>query len=78
MPNAAKLTERLLRFPITMRYTEVFLEAYGWELERITGSHHIFVKPGQRIIDVVVHDKVVKIEYLKMIADRLKLKEEGR
>ena len=32
------------------------LESRGWELKRIRGSHHIFVKPGVAVrISVPVH-----------------------
>jgi predicted RNA binding protein YcfA (HicA-like mRNA interferase family) len=27
----------------------------GWTLDRISGSHHIMVKPGQRAVPVPVH-----------------------
>ena len=31
------------------------LKANGWDLERITGSHHVFYKPGCRPIAVPFH-----------------------
>ena len=31
------------------------LKANGWELNRITGSHHIFEKDGCRPVPVPVH-----------------------
>lgn len=31
------------------------LKKNGWMLDRITGSHHIMVKPGQRAVPVPVH-----------------------
>jgi predicted RNA binding protein YcfA (HicA-like mRNA interferase family) len=33
------------------------LEAHGWTLDRVRGSHHIMVKPGKRSIPVPVHGK---------------------
>jgi predicted RNA binding protein YcfA (HicA-like mRNA interferase family) len=33
------------------------MENIDWELERISGSHHIMAKPGQRAIPVPVHGK---------------------
>ena len=33
------------------------LKANGWKLERINGSHHIFVKDGCRSISVPFHGK---------------------
>jgi len=32
------------------------IEANGWSLKRINGSHHIYAKPGERkVISVPVH-----------------------
>ncbi|MBI5023592.1 MAG: type II toxin-antitoxin system HicA family toxin [Candidatus Omnitrophica bacterium] len=31
------------------------LQEYGWELDRIKGSHHILTKKGKRSIPVPVH-----------------------
>jgi predicted RNA binding protein YcfA (HicA-like mRNA interferase family) len=31
------------------------LKENGWTLDRVKGSHHIFVKPGKRSIPVPVH-----------------------
>ena len=37
------------------------LESRGWELKRIRGSHHIFVKPGIAVrISVPVHRGTLK------------------
>ncbi len=60
-----------------MRFSEVrlILEAHSYTLDRVRGSHHMFVKPGALRIDVAVHDKVVKVEYLKDIAGKLGVKE---
>jgi predicted RNA binding protein YcfA (HicA-like mRNA interferase family) len=43
------------------------LEAAGWRYDRTTGSHHIFVKPGQRSFSVPVHQGKVKYGYVKAI-----------
>ena len=33
-----------------------FLEAHGWRLERIKGSHHVLGKPGERAkLTVPIH-----------------------
>jgi len=31
------------------------LKEHGWTLDRVKGSHHIFIKPGKRSIPVPVH-----------------------
>jgi predicted RNA binding protein YcfA (HicA-like mRNA interferase family) len=31
------------------------LKENGWTLDRVNGSHHIFIKPGKRSIPVPIH-----------------------
>jgi predicted RNA binding protein YcfA (HicA-like mRNA interferase family) len=31
------------------------MKQHGWELNRISGSHHIMVKPGKRSVPVPIH-----------------------
>ncbi|MBI2366104.1 MAG: type II toxin-antitoxin system HicA family toxin, partial [Deltaproteobacteria bacterium] len=32
------------------------LEKHGWELKRVTGSHHVYAKPGNPVrISVPIH-----------------------
>ena len=57
------LRESCLDYAMYMLYTVVMtarevmniLKANGWELERISGSHHIFAKPGWRSVPVPFH-----------------------
>lgn len=38
------------------------LESRGWQLKRVRGSHHIFVKPGIAVrISVPVHRGTLKV-----------------
>jgi predicted RNA binding protein YcfA (HicA-like mRNA interferase family) len=45
------MRERIARRPNAVRFSEAqaVLEAYGWELARVTGSHHIFVRGAERL-----------------------------
>ncbi len=43
------------------------LEAKGYRLVRISGSHHVFEKPGTGIFVVPVHNGKVKPYYVKQI-----------
>jgi predicted RNA binding protein YcfA (HicA-like mRNA interferase family) len=54
------------------------LAAKGWELARVTGSHHIFVMPGQNIrISVPVHgNQDLKIGLQRAILKWAGIKEE--
>jgi predicted RNA binding protein YcfA (HicA-like mRNA interferase family) len=53
--------------PSPVRFAEVkhLLERHGWVLNRITGSHHIFVKPGEPHLAIPVHKGQVKYGYYK-------------
>jgi len=43
------------------------LENKGYELTRISSSHHIFTKKGSLPISIPVHNKKVKPYYVKQI-----------
>jgi len=42
---------------MTAREIMSILEANGWKLARIHGSHHIFKKRGRRSVSVPLHGK---------------------
>jgi predicted RNA binding protein YcfA (HicA-like mRNA interferase family) len=52
-----------VRFP-TLRPR---LESAGWKLKRISGSHHVFVKPGKLPISIPVHKNKVKAVYARKV-----------
>ena len=62
--------------PSDVRFSEIRrrVEARGWILVRIRGSHHIFQLPDGRIYVVPVHRNKVKYAYVRQIE---KLLEEG-
>lgn len=41
------------------------LEAAGYLLVRISGSHHIFEKPGQTLLSIPVHNDKLKPFYVR-------------
>lgn len=43
------------------------LEAKGYMLDRVNGSHFIFVKPGCRSLPIPVHHGKVHPSYVRMI-----------
>jgi len=55
--------------PSDWRFSEVrkLLEAKGYRLDRVNGSHHIFVKPGVRHESIPVHAGKVKYHYVRQI-----------
>lgn len=55
--------------PSDVRFAEVckLLESLGYTLVRISGSHHIFEKPGSRPLSIPVHRGKVKHVYVRQI-----------
>ena len=51
------------------RYGDVekMLNAKGYTLTRISGSHHVFTKPGELPLSIPVHKGKVKPYYVKQI-----------
>ena len=43
------------------------LESKGYFLARISGSHHVFVKPGVFPVSIPVHNGKVKVIYVRKI-----------
>jgi predicted RNA binding protein YcfA (HicA-like mRNA interferase family) len=56
-----------------VRFGEVkaLLERHGWTLRRVSGSHHIFKKEGDRMFSVPVHRGKVKPGYVREIKDHV-------
>ena len=52
-----------------MKFIEIckYAEDRGWVLNRINGSHYIYVKPGKRSVPVQKHLKEIEGVYLKRI-----------
>ncbi|HYF15394.1 MAG TPA: type II toxin-antitoxin system HicA family toxin [Phycisphaerales bacterium] len=56
--------------PSEVRFAEVRrkLESHGWTLQRISGSHHVFIKKSEpRLITLPVHAGKVKPGYISRI-----------
>ena len=55
--------------PSDIRFAVVrkMLEARGYRLERISGSHHVFTKAGYRPVPIPVHKGKVKFAYVRMV-----------
>jgi predicted RNA binding protein YcfA (HicA-like mRNA interferase family) len=45
------------------------LEAAGCRIVRISGSHHIFNRPGGPLVSIPVHKNLVKPFYAKQVAE---------
>jgi predicted RNA binding protein YcfA (HicA-like mRNA interferase family) len=55
--------------PGEKRFDDVkkLLERAGYRLDRISGSHHIFVKPGVPHVNIPVHGGKVKPFYVRQV-----------
>jgi predicted RNA binding protein YcfA (HicA-like mRNA interferase family) len=55
--------------PSEVRFAVVrkMLERAGYRLARISGSHHIFEKPGRPLVSIPVHRNKVKPFYVRQI-----------
>ncbi len=43
------------------------LEKAGYQLVRISGSHHIFERPDQTLVSIPVHRGKVKAHYVRQV-----------
>ena len=52
-----------------MRFAKVkkMLESKGYALDRISGSHHVFVQDGQPNVVIPVHSGKVKPYYVRRV-----------
>lgn len=53
--------------PVKFRELKRYMEQHGWALSHVTGSHHVFVKPGCRRFPVPVHQGEVKYGYFREV-----------
>lgn len=59
---------------VALRDLKRRLNEHGWTLDRINGSHHVFVKEGEGHITVPVHKGRVKPVYVRKIEKHLGIK----
>ena len=70
-----KLLERLKNNPRGATFDDIrtLLSQEGFTLDRVTGSHHIFKRPGLTFV-IPVHDNRVKSVYVKRVVELLEAK----
>jgi len=58
-----------ITMPDARRFAEVrtMLEEKGYTLGRISGSHHLFTKPGELPVSIPVHKGKVKPYYVRQV-----------
>jgi predicted RNA binding protein YcfA (HicA-like mRNA interferase family) len=70
MANVDRIVARWRQHPAQVPLRDVYqvLEAYDYRLHHITGSHHVFVKPGSPSVSVpTISGRHVKRVYVKTI-----------
>jgi predicted RNA binding protein YcfA (HicA-like mRNA interferase family) len=53
--------------PVRFAVVKGPLARHGWSLERVSSSHHVFKKAGDRDWSIPVHRGLVKGEYVRQI-----------
>jgi predicted RNA binding protein YcfA (HicA-like mRNA interferase family) len=66
-----KLRARLTAHPADVRFEELdrLLRLYDWELDTIRGSHHVYKRPGGRLLVVPFHRPRVLAVYVRKALD---------
>ena len=70
MSKKEKLLELLKNSPNNVTFGDIrkLLELEGFDLDRITGSHHIF-KRNEIVLVIPVHNNRVKSVYVKRVVE---------
>ncbi len=70
MSKKEKLIELLKNSPNNVTFGDIrkLLELEGFDLDRITGSHHIF-KKNEIVLVIPVHNNRVKSVYVKRVVE---------
>jgi predicted RNA binding protein YcfA (HicA-like mRNA interferase family) len=70
MSKQEKLRARLKNNPNNATFSDIrkLLEQIGFVLDRITGSHHVFIKDEITFV-VPVHNNKVKVIYVKRVIE---------
>lgn len=73
-----QLRRQVAQHPNAVRFDELarLLVAYGWELARVRGSHHVFVRSGAQL--TVPHRRPhVLAVYVRRVLELTKEEEDG-
>jgi predicted RNA binding protein YcfA (HicA-like mRNA interferase family) len=63
--------------PVRFAKVRKQLEAAGYRLVRVSGSHHIFERPGSPIVSIPVHGNKVKPHYATQVEKIIAAEEEA-
>jgi predicted RNA binding protein YcfA (HicA-like mRNA interferase family) len=67
MSRKEKLFQKIKNNPRDVRFSELrkLLEYYGYYLDHVSGSHHIFFREGGQPISIPVHHNRAKEPYVR-------------
>ena len=70
MSRREKLLDAIKNGPNNVTFSQIrkLLELSGFELDRISGSHHVF-RRNATIIPIPVHNNRVKVVYVKRVIE---------
>ncbi len=70
MGKLEKLRQKLLARPVEMGFAGIrlLLEADGWTLDRVTGSHHHFIKADEEVVTPSPHSGKVRRDAITRVA----------
>ncbi|MGH2568357.1 MAG: type II toxin-antitoxin system HicA family toxin [Bacteroidota bacterium] len=73
MSSIEKLIGRLrnARGTVSFRDIKRVAEHFGYRLDRVPGSHHIFVAQGRNHVNIPVHQNKVKVVYVRKLFKEL-------
>ena len=56
---------------VRFRELQSLVEAAGWKLDRVSGSHCIFVKPGRMPLSILNHPRALKPWLVHRVLDEI-------
>lgn len=75
MVKVEKVIEKLRFSKGTVNFSDVkrAAEFFGYTLDRVSGSHHIFIAQGRNHLVIPVHKNKVKVIYVKKLFEEVGL-----
>lgn len=73
MLNIRRRIKRLRARKANVRFRELrsLMEAAGWELKNVKGSHYHFFKPGRQVLTIVNHPHELDPLFVERVLDEV-------
>jgi len=71
--DVRRRVRRLRQRKANVRFRELqsLVEAAGWKLDRVSGSHYIFVKPGRMPLSILNHPEALNPWLVDRVLDEI-------